>query len=89
MEKDSNHAGPFVRLKVVDAGGRHFSIFMPQGKGNEMGWRKTATLLREMGIQTRMEIQKRSASTREGGREKRLYPEVEKRWTRDAPLLKS
>ena len=49
MEKDSNHAGPFVRLKVADAGGRYFSIFVPRGRSNKGGWRKMATLLSEMG----------------------------------------
>ena len=46
MEKDLNHAGPFVRLKVANVGGRHFSIFVLQGRSNEGGWRKMATLLR-------------------------------------------
>ena len=55
MVKETNQAGPFVKLKVSDAGGKSFSIFVPRGRKNEAGWRVMASLLRESGIRTRLE----------------------------------
>ena len=30
MAKGGNHVGPFIRLKVTDASGKNFSIFVPK-----------------------------------------------------------
>ena len=58
MAKDVNLVGPFVSLKVIDAKGRNFSIFVPRGRNYEGGWRETVGLLRELRVQTRMDDQK-------------------------------
>ena len=50
MAKDMKHGGPFVCLKVSDASRRNYSIFLPKGRDKEGGWRKMATLLREIGV---------------------------------------
>ena len=59
MTKDGNHAGPFVSLKVTDAGRKNFSIFVLKGGRNSRGWLEMAELLRELGVQTHLEMQKR------------------------------
>ena len=38
MTKDGNHSGPFVSLKVTDAGRKNFSIIVPKGGRNGRGW---------------------------------------------------
>ena len=59
MAKDRNHVGPIVSLKVIDAGGKNFSIFVPIGERNGRGWREMTDLLRELGVQPHLEMQKR------------------------------
>ena len=66
MIKDGNCAGPFVSLKVIDVGRKFFSIIVPEGGRNGRGWREMAELLRELGVQTRLEMQKkRNIETKE------------------------
>ena len=56
MTRDGNHVGPFVSLKVIDAGWKNFSIFVPKGGRNGRGWREMTNLLRELGVQPRLEM---------------------------------
>ena len=50
MAKDENLSGPFVSLKVTDAGGRKFSIFVLRGRNNERGWREMVDMMRDLGV---------------------------------------
>ena len=50
MAKNGNHVGPIVSLKVTDAGGKNFSIFVLKGGRKGGGWRDMENLLRELGV---------------------------------------
>ena len=50
MEKDINHIGPFIRLKVINADGKSFSIFVPKGRSGENGWSEIVRVLKELGF---------------------------------------
>ena len=80
MAKNTNRAGPFVSLKVFDPKGKKFSLFVPRGRQKE-GWCEMAEILREMGVRTRIELQKgKVAESRE---------EERKTWKVGAQMLKA
>ena len=80
MEKNTNRASPFVSLKVFDPKGKKFSLFVPRGRQKE-GWCEMAEILREMGLRTRIELQKgKVAEPRE---------EERKTWKVGAQILKA
>ena len=56
MAKNGNHVGPFMGLKVTDAGGKNFSIFMSKGGRKGRGWHEMVDLLCELGVQTLSEM---------------------------------
>ena len=56
MAKNGNHTGSFVSLKVTDAGGKNFSIFVPKGGRKDRGWHEMVDLLCELGVQSRLEM---------------------------------
>ena len=60
MIKDVNQAGPYIRLQVTDVGEKKFTIFITKGQRSEEGWRALASSLRELGVRTRLEVQKGS-----------------------------
>ena len=75
MAKDGNHAGPFVSLKVTNAGRKNFSIFVPKRGRNSRGWHEMENLLGELGVQSRLEMQKRiDTEMEEKKRKLRLMP---------------
>ena len=73
MVKETNQVGPFARLKVSNARGKSFSIFVPRGSKNEAGWRDMATLLLAFGVRTRLEDKssKRMVPGDEAGRRRK------------------
>ena len=50
MTKNGNHASPFVSLKITDAGGKNFSIFVTKGGRTGRGWCEMVDLLCELGV---------------------------------------
>ena len=80
MEKDSNHASPFVRLKVADAGGRRFSILVPRGRSNEGGGEKWQPCYERGGFKQDGDLEKKCFDEGGGGVEKR---DCTPRWKND------
>ena len=80
MAKNTNRAGPFVSLKVFDPKGKKFSFFVPRGRQKER-WCEMAEILREMGVRTRIELQK--------GKVVESREEERKTWKVGAQMLKA
>ena len=76
MVKDANHAGPFVRLQVLDTGGRKFCIFVLSGRRNAKAWIEMACSLREMVIKPREGTLKseEAGSGEEGNQKRKIEP---------------
>ena len=75
MTKDGNRVGLFVSLKVTDVGRKIFAIFVLEGGRNGRGWRKMVEMLRKLGVQTCLEMQKkRDTKTEENKKKPRQKP---------------
>ena len=48
--RDANKGGCYLRLGVVDAESKRFSIFIPKGRGVKGGWSLMAKTLRNLGV---------------------------------------
>ena len=48
LMRGTNRAGGFIRLGVVDAKRKSFSIFIPKGGGNKGGWVTMAEKIQQM-----------------------------------------
>ena len=66
LEKDINHSGPYIKLKVTEVGGRSLSIFVPGGKNSDKGQSEMARVQRELGVRPKVEVQKGKGLEGEG-----------------------
>ena len=77
MVREANKAGSFIRLGVVDAEEKWFSICIPKGKGGREGWAAMAKVVRTLFTRVeRREINKDEPSPN------RVPPENGERWGR-------
>ena len=77
MVLEVNKAGSFIRLGVVDAEEKWFSICIPKGKGGREGWTAMAKVVRNLLTRVdRREINKDESSPN------RMLPEKEESWGR-------
>ena len=70
MEKGSNQSGVFIRCSVRDYGGKSFNLMFPEGNGIVGGWRILAEKLRQLGVRSSEEIQRKEKAEKTQREEK-------------------
>ena len=75
MVRETNKVGCFLRLRVVDAEEKSYSICIPKGRGERGGWSVMADVVRDL-----IDRLDKKENTKEETTPRRLHVEMGKRW---------